>query len=602
MSLQKNDTIGWDIPLTNGGREDGLNDSGISFFKKEPLRSLSKETCQDTLDAKHSNDSPAVIEYQVMEVPVEKIPGYEELRAIYQVAESYFIPKKNETHKFFKKAVEVINSDTIKVCAIRDRNTSGLTNVKLSEDSHFHRLVKTTGDTGKTGTSNGSYGIGKHAPYATSYLRAMLYGTLNRENERGFQGVIKIASFNNGKEFLTQGTGFYGKTQGYKPLHEKEGLAHIDHIFLREDGDYGTDKFILGFNADENWEKEVIEEAVLSYMYAILNGQLEVKVGETVITKETLSSVIEAIQEFNSDSKVMEFYKTLTSPLKKEFIQEFKTPEGTKETVKLYILEDENFHNKIALTRGTGMKIYEKGNFRTPLTFAGTLIVLGERLNEVFRLMEPPTHDAWSPKLYEADSDYAKKLKENLYSWLNKIVRDLTPKFESESFELPGLENILPAASADDAPLESVNLEDGSEKVKSLIITNNSMNPSKKKKKRKPRGNNPTLPRTIPPKSATNKPNLKKVRAFCIKPEEGLYKVVISPSNDGEISLKVNLVGESLTSSASISKVIEPSTAQEFIIRENNLIGPFLVKKDTTVELLLSLDNLTRYSLEVERV
>lgn len=607
MSTVENSTIGWDMPLTGGGREDGLNDSGISFFNAEPIKSTAKETTQDTLDARHSKESPALIEYKVEEVPTASIPGIVELRSILAQAHQHFEPKDNETSKFFKKACEIIESDTIKVCAIRDRNTSGLTNVDSTEDSHFHRLTKTTGDTGKTGTSNGSYGIGKHAPFAASYLRAMLYGTLNREGVRGFQGVIKIASFNNGHDYPTQGTGFYGIKQGYKPLQTEEDLScHVADIFKREDDDYGTDKFILGFNGSDNWEQEIIEAVVSSYMYAILEENLEVMVGDTIINIDTLESVVESIQNFNPDSKVLEFYLSLTAPSKKIFTEDFATPEGTMETVELFVLEGENFHNKVALVRGTGMKIYEKGNFRTPMKFAGTLIVKGERLNEIFRLMEPPTHDDWAPGLYKADIDYAKKLKKELYAWLNQVVRDLTPKFDAESFELPGLDTVLPKSSQEEEPVENINPGTDSEKIKKLIITNNSMNPAKKKKKKppmeKPDEPKPPVKKPTPPKSAKNKPSIKKIRAFCINPSEGLYKVLISPTNSGEISLKVNLVGESLTSDAPIQEVVNAETKQTIPVKDTNIIGPITVNQDAQFELLLKLDNLIRYSLEVEQV
>ncbi|MFJ7735616.1 hypothetical protein ACIQ2D_04660 [Lysinibacillus sp. NPDC097287] len=598
-------SVGWEFPSTGGGREDGLNDSGISFFKADPVKSMTREVIQDALDAKFEEDVPVIVEFEEKKIEAKRIPDIDELRTYFKQAENYFAPQKNETHKFFRKALEIINDETISICAIRDRNTIGLTRVLSSEDSHFHRLTKTTGDTGKTGTSNGSYGIGKHAPFATSFLRTMLYGTLNREKtyNRGFQGVIKIASFSRGKKHLTQGTGFYGVKEDFKPLTD---LSKIDNFFKRTNGDYGTDKFIIGFNAYEGWNNVVIEEAVSSYMYSILKGNLEVIVNGFCISASNLDYVVEYISEVNPDSKVNEFYLSLTSPNKIVKVGEFLTEDGTIETVTLYLIEGEDFHNKISLNRGTGMKIYEKGNFRTPLKFGGTLIIEGTQLNQVLRLMEPPTHDAWTPSLYEKNVEYATKLRQAIYAWLNKVIREVAPKFDDDSFELPGLENILPSLSQDENPTDSIKIGEKHEKIKSLVITNNSMTPPKK---RRPKGSGggksggknggkskPSI------KNAENKARVKSIRAFCTDPKDGVYKILINSSQTGNLSFKVNVVGESVVDVAHILQGIDNNTGNIVTINENNVLGPIKVEKNVQHEISIKLDNITRYSLEVEQI
>ncbi|WP_458354474.1 hypothetical protein [Peribacillus frigoritolerans] len=596
-------SVGWEFPSTGGGREDGLNDSGISFFKADPIKSMTREIIQDALDAKFEDGVPVIVEFVEKKLEAERIPGIDELRAYFNQAENYFAPQKNETHKFFRKAVGIINSETISVCAIRDRNTIGLTRVMSSKNSHFHRLTKTTGDTGKTGTSNGSYGIGKHAPFATSFLRTMLYGTFNREKQdnRGFQGVVKIASFSRGEKYLTQGTGFYGVKEDFKPLTD---LSEIDNFFKRKDGDYGTDKFVIGFNAYEGWQNIVIEEAVSSYMYSILKGNLEVIVNGFCISESNLDSVVEHIREFNPDSKVHEFYLSLTSPNKIIRVGEFQAEDKTIETVTLYLIEGEDFHNKISLNRGTGMKIYEKGNFRTPLKFGGILIIEGTQLNQVLRLMEPPTHDAWIPGLYETNVAYATKLRKDIYAWLNKVIREIAPKFDDESFELPGLENILPSLSQDENPIDGIKIGDKHEKIKSLVITNNSMtSPKKRRNKNKAQRRGKSAANSNPStKKPENKAVIRSIRAFCTDPINGVYKLLINPTQTGNLSFKVNVVGESVVDAAPILQAIDKNTSNVLTVNENNILGPIKVEKNIQHEISINLDNLTRYSLEVEQL
>ncbi|MFF2447923.1 hypothetical protein ACFVSW_12565 [Neobacillus sp. NPDC058068] len=594
------DQIGWEFPSTNGGKEDGLNDSGISYFQANPIKSLTREVIQDSLDARVSLDKPAIVEFIHKDLSKQDIPGIDEMTQIFEAATKSYEESSNETYDFFKKGSKALQKNTISVLAIRDRNTSGLTRIGQNKNSHFHRLTKTTGDTAKKGTSNGSFGIGKHAPFAASIFRAMLYSTLNRESEfnRGFQGVIKIASFDRGDEYPTQGTGFYGYKEGFRPLTEITG---IHPFFIRENGDYGTDKFILGFEGFDDWKDVVIEESVSNYMWAIIKGSLEVHVGETIINKETLENVVEQIKKYNPKSSCEGFYLSLTSPEAITKVFEYPTEDGQIETMKLFLLTGVDFINKVSLIRGTGMKIYEKGHFRTPLDFAGTLIVEGEKLNEVLRKMEPPTHDDWEPSLYKKNPQYAKKLRKALYKWLNEEIRNLAPKFEQDSLELPGLENILPSLNQEEDPTQEIDPNSNNEKINSLVIVTNSMNKrdskTRPKRPRVPREPRPTSPNQKP-KDGITKAKIKTMRAFCIDDEQGKYRIVVNPEKSGEAFLEVNLVGESVTDNAKIFGAIldQPDTVIEI---NGNVVGPINLTKNVNATLTLTLDNVTRYSLEV---
>lgn len=589
--------IGWDFPSTNGGKEDGLNDSGIAFFQSNPVKSLTREVIQDSLDARISQDLPADVEFELKFLDKKDIPGIEDLEEIFSQALNYYdTGESNETYEFFIQASEFLKKNKVPVLAIRDRNTSGLTKIDQTKNSHFHRLVKTTGDTGKTGTSHGSYGIGKHAPFAASKLRTMFYGTLNRDEgvNRAFQGVIKIASFDRGDKYLTQGTGFYGVKEGFKPLTDLSGLHPF---FVREDGDFGTDKFVLGFDGPNNWKEIVIEESVHSYMCAILNEALVVRVGGTEISKDSLNSIIELIKEFNPESPCIEYYLTLTSENRIEKVGEFETEDGKTETVKLYLLPGETFKKKVQLVRGSGMKIMDKDRFRVPINFAGTLIVEGENLNKVFRKMEPPTHNDWDPELYKKNPKYARNLKRKLYEWLNKKAREIVPELQQESFELPGIANILPSLSQEEEPVQEIDNNVKEEKINSIqIVKSPHASPSEKKRKQSSSQGERKKRRLSAPKDREARAVVRSIRAFCCDPEKGMYRVIINSSKTGHAKFKVNLVGESLTEKAEIKTAKNEQTGEKISVNDN-VIGPVYV--DKSMKLTLTLDNVTRYSLEV---
>lgn len=592
--------IGWEFPSTNGGREDGLNDSGISYFQADPIKSLTREVIQDSLDARATSEQPAIVLFEQRDLDKSLIPGIKDLNSIFKAASEFYSDNTNETYKFFKKGYDALQESTLSVLAIRDRNTTGLTKVGQAKKSHFHRLTKTTGETEKTGTSNGSFGIGKHAPFASSVFRAMLYGTLNTDSDlnRGFQGVIKIASYDRGEEFPTQGTGFYGRKKGFLPLVD---LSELHSFFRREEGDFGTDKFILGFEASRGWKNIVIEESVANYMWAIIKGSLEVIVEDTLINKNTLGNIVKKISEFNPKSTCLEFYESLTSSESVIKTREFETEDGSKETMKLFLLKGKDFSKKVSLIRGTGMKIYEKGHFRTPESFSGTLIVEGIKLNQVVRKMEPPTHDDWKPGLYKENPKYAERLKKDLYKWLNDEVRAITPKYEKDSIELPGLESVLPSLSQEESPVQEVDVLSNKEKIKSITIVSNSMNVAGRRKrntstpgKRKSSQQNPSKK----PKNQSTKSLINHMRIFCFDETSGLYRLVVNPTTSGEAHIEVKLVGESISEQANIYKAIEDETGSEIEIRDN-ILGPINLTKGSSKIITVTLDHLTRYSLEV---
>src|SRR5438874_2649782 len=82
----------------------------------------------------------------------------------------------------------------------------------------------------------------------------------------------------------------------------------------------------------------------------------------------------------------------------------------------------------------TGMKIYDKGNFQTPVRFAGVLQAKGDKLNEVLRAMEPPSHNDWQPERYD-DPAYARSLRKQLYGWMNDRIRELSGFDDKEELD-----------------------------------------------------------------------------------------------------------------------------------------------------------------------
>src|SRR5699024_9102842 len=121
-------------------------------------------------------------------------------------------------------------------------------------------------------------------------------------------------------------------------------INHILKPYRRRE--YGTDKFILGFNDNKNWEKRLIDEVISSYLIAIHRDELEVHVNDFIINKSTLAKAIEIIKEYNKNSLALQYYDVLYSSLSKKFEEKFETDINTKEPVTLHLLVKDGFKKR----------------------------------------------------------------------------------------------------------------------------------------------------------------------------------------------------------------------------------------------------------------
>src|SRR5688572_2448994 len=96
--------------------------------------------------------------------------------------------------------------------------------------------------------------------------------------------------------------------------------------------------------------------------------------------------------------------------------------------------------------RGTGMRIFERKGFRTPVEFAGVFLCQNDKGNEFLRHLEPPSHNDWEPERSDSPKDAAEEMNA-LYAWLRKAVGELNPITAIDQLEVPGLEKYLPDES-----------------------------------------------------------------------------------------------------------------------------------------------------------
>lgn len=431
-------THDWNFPSNNGGQEEGISNAGIETFAGKQSEALCKEILQNSLDA--ATSFPIRVKFELLEMEKDIIPGIKSLEKIFESL-SYYWKANDKATKVLNLASDRLKSDFIHVLKISDFNTTGLTGAGIERGGNFNNLVKSSGVSEKGNTSGGSFGIGKNAPFACSYLRTVLYSTYDKEKVHAFQGVARLATYENSKGEKTQGTGFYGETVGNRPLLGKE---HIPIDFLRDE--IGTDIFILGFRDAENWENSIIKSSLKSFFMAILEGKLVVEIGNAVINEDTVHSYIEDYSpQKNENDFTIEYFDAVAGDNDNDFkVVTEENFEGLGE-IKLYLRKNRDYSKKIAYIRSTGMRILDKGNFRTPIQFSGVLFFKGEGINKFIRSLETPSHDKLVLENLEKDEQKkADKILKTLNRWISDSIAGMSIVDESEELEIEGMSHFLP--------------------------------------------------------------------------------------------------------------------------------------------------------------
>lgn len=443
--------IGWNFPGNDNGSINGINDSGIETFKGSLHKSLAKEVCQNSLDACRDSTKPVIVEFSKFKIKTSYIPDYSKLKDAFEKCEEYW--KENEkAKKFFNKGLRVLNSKNVSILRISDFNTVGLDGSDKERNSNWCDLVKGNGVSNKGGSSGGSFGIGKSAPFACSDLRTIFYSTLDKDGKEATQGVSKLASFNDNTK-TTIGTGYYGIKERNTPLME---LFNIDSNYSRNES--GTDIYILGFSEENDWKEKIVAAVLDGFLVSIWKNLLEIRIEEITINKENLHCIFENYDDI-LDANIKNYYSVLTNndSIKKEW--DFN---GLGQAV-LYILKKDNYCRKVYISRKNGMKIFEQNRLSPSyLQFAGVLILEGDNLNEFFRKMESPQHDKWEPdRVDSSERNIAKKYKTEMFRKLKSIINELQPETENEELEIEGLGSYLADdIVSDDSSAKKESIED----------------------------------------------------------------------------------------------------------------------------------------------
>ncbi len=156
----------------------GFKNAGLSIFSADRDAALFRECLQNSLDA-DDEENPVCVEIRMISLSTEEIGGSSLAEALRSCVDSKY--NSPDGRQQFKKALEMLESgDEIKALSITDLETTGTRDIEPAEGavSPWEALTNSEGHSVKpSGANLGSFGLGKHAPFASTPLRTVLYST-----------------------------------------------------------------------------------------------------------------------------------------------------------------------------------------------------------------------------------------------------------------------------------------------------------------------------------------------------------------------------------------------------------------------------------------
>ena len=436
----------WTFPGNNYTNENGLDTADMETFKKDPMASLAREICQNSIDARIDGNSKVKVEFKPFKINRNSIPDAERLEKEIESCLEYWKTKKSKTTvEQLEKMLSYIRKNEINCLRISDYNTTGLSGIYDTENGSFYLLTKGSGISNKDGTKGGSKGIGKFAAFVSSYINTVFYSTLNQNNEEGYLGISKLCSTRmEGTDEKTIGTGYYG---GDKKNSAIKGQLQLQKGYVRNET--GTDIYIIGFKGHDDWKKEIVTKVLESFMVAIMYDELEVQVDEITLKKSTLPLLIEDYEKEKDalSRNIVSQYILLSD---KNVITGYIPVIDYGNViikVKAFNSEDRDLAtNECVMVRSPYMKIKNLKRI-SPIPFSALCIIESNTINEMLRKIENPEHTDWQVKRIDDrdEQEELRNIKNSLEQNIRKFIQEKIQTSESNVSDMEGASEYLPS-------------------------------------------------------------------------------------------------------------------------------------------------------------
>lgn len=562
-------------PILDGGRRQGINDSGIATFDGSDLyNNLAREICQNSLDAKLDKSKPVKVSFKLDTVNKNSFYIFKQLEETLSRCNDYYKDYQDEKIKLFiEEAMDLLEKENIPIMTISDYNTLGLEGSRNNK-SAWEALTSSSGITSKADGSGGSYGIGKNAPFACSILRTVFYNTYSyNDKEKAFQGVASLMTHENENGEETQSCGFFQNVVDKKPLFN-EDVCSIKNLVFRNE--FGTDIIILGFRDNEKYIEEMTYAVIKNFYVAICHNKLVVDVNGVEINRNNVLSLTEKLIQMEAyrENKDLQLLKHLIEILlNKENQKNFTLLE--ENDMEMYVgLSEEGFRT-ISDVRATGMSI----RFRVKKmmrAYDAIVLITGDETNKILKKIEPPKHDKWDAGILknEVERKKAQLLITKIRTYTGKYIEEICKSEDTQEIDPDGIFQFLPddistigngsgketrdlesVISVSNVKVNKVNLGEkntkgavGQGESQSGSIHNNTNGGNKRGTLQPSDGTYGTDIVVVPNKEGTKKLIVSTYKIFRLLPineESGIYKLMIeNKKKDHEVEFNFSAFGE----------------------------------------------------------
>jgi len=429
---------GWHFPSRGYAETEGFSNAGLAEFRGNPLQSLAREICQNSLDAADGSGRPVRVEFKQTFMEIAKFPGMAQMQDILESCNRFWGKEGDvNTKNFLLRARRSFQNNKFFVLRVSDFNTKGVQGAFSDNNiTPWGSLVKGNSFSVKSDENNaaGSFGIGKSAPFVSSEYQTVFYRTYDIDGVKAALGVARLMAHEivdgeaaPGEDPVRRSVGYYGEDANRKPA---QSIPALDQIYKRTE--HGTDLFIPGFiNGDSEWVKSIMIEVLDNFIYSVYSGKLEVTVEDRTLTRQSLPVILSWLGAKAKNAKM--FYDVIRTDNEK--VIETTRPFYKLGKLRLRLLYDADLNKKVLVVRNSGMKISRIPSLPRGVSYVGFLELQGDQLNAFFRDMENPQHNAWEPKRH-SNPNLARQYKDEVEDWVRNVINEKLVDISGEESDI----------------------------------------------------------------------------------------------------------------------------------------------------------------------
>jgi hypothetical protein len=429
--------IDWKFQPNEDGTSQGWNDSTIATFKSNRLESLTRETIQNSLDARLDKAAPVIVVFTEENRSQDEIPGVSTLLEILHLCDADRDTQNPDMIKELSEAIKLLKAAKVRVLSIADYNSTGMPG-PCEPGKSFYNYVKAVGQSNGSIDRAGSHGLGKGAPLACSALRSIVVSTkwATETTEHGLiQGrAVLMSHKKNGK--IYKGTGYWGNTNGYQAIDPKDTPPEYEWLKRTE---VGTTVHLLGWDSPKRWRDLVKGYAIANFFAAFARNSLILRIDGEEVSFSNFRNLANsedirlAMKKERAEEKLDDALAYLKCLEESEQVMEETSQMNhlgrTSFRFRLY----ESAPRKVALIRNDMLITdYIPGFWRRVPSRLSDFVALVEVLDtagsQLIRSMEPPRHNELSKDWLPTAEDKRKggaaldKLAEEIKKFLERLA------------------------------------------------------------------------------------------------------------------------------------------------------------------------------------